>query len=274
MEFLPTGASSGMQKKGASTGGKPRVPVSYGQYEIGRSKNPSRKSPFTSPPFKDNMQQSVPLPPTGDPGAYDPYFYEDAGTNPAYNSSNKSRKPFDSTEVRALRANLFGLDTPSIGMYPVFQPEKTLGQLDDNMRYPKQDANVSVFRSGSMQRPTSRSAVPGAGAYTPNVHAIIPAVSDSGASMRGATDRFFDKRFENITDEVVGPGSYDQYEKTLAEDCDLAIQRSSKTQSGFGSTTAQRKLPFYAQDTPAPGCYEPMEPRLKELTGEARQQVL
>ena len=101
MEFLPTGT-------GAIGGsGVPRPPVMYGQYEMGRSKNPSRKSPFSSPSFKDGMMQMVPLPPTGDPGAYDPYFYEDAGTNPTMNSSNKNRKPFDSTEVRSLRANLF-----------------------------------------------------------------------------------------------------------------------------------------------------------------------
>jgi len=229
------------------------------------------------------MQQQVPraaggftsmLPPQGDPGAYDPYFYEDAGTNPTMNSSNKARKPFDSTEVRNLRANLFGVDTPSIGQYPVFQPEKTIGQLDDNMRYPKQDANVSAFRSGSTQRPTSKSAVPGPDMYKPNVHAIMPAIGDSGAHMRGAADRFHDKRFESSTDEVVGPGSYDQYEKTLAEDCDLAIVRSSRIKPGFGTTTAPRKLPFHAQGTPAPGNYEPMEPRLKDLIGEDRRQVM
>ena len=267
MEFLPA-------PTGASTGGMPRAPVAYGQYEIGRSKNPSRKSPFTSPPFKDGMEQQVPLPSQGDPGAYDPFFYEDAGTNPTMNSSNKARKPFDSTAVRDLRANLFGIDTPSIGTYPVFQPEKTIGQLDDNMRYPKQDANVSVFRSGMLQRPSSKSAVPAPDAYNPNIHAVLPALGDSGAHMRGQSDRFHDKRFESITDEVVGPGSYDQYEKTLAEDCDMAIARSSRIKPGFGSTTPQRKLPFYAQGTPAPGSYEPVEPRLKDLTGEARRNVL
>ena len=222
--------------------------------------------------------EMVPLPPQGDPGAYDPYFYEDAGTNPTMNSSNKARKPFDSTEVRELRANLFGIDTPSIGQYPVFQPEKTLGDLDDNMRYPKQDANVSVFRSSTRQRPASKSAVPSPDAYKPNVYAIIPTVGDSGAQMRGQADRFYDKRYVNITDEIVGPGSYDQFEKTLAEDCDLAIQRSSRHyqagKMGFGSTMPQRALPFYAQGTPAPGCYEQMEPRLKDLTGEARRQVM
>jgi len=261
----------------------PRAPVAYGQYEIGRSKNPSRKSPFTSPPFKDGMSQQwnpgtnqwpMPLPPQGDPGAYDPYFYEDAGTNPTMNSDSKNRKPFDSTEVRQLRANLFGIDTPSIGQYPVFQPEKTLGELDDNMRYPKQDANVSVFRSSTLQRPASKSAVPSPDAYTPNLLAIHPAVGDPGMHMRGTADRFYDKRYVNITDEVVGPGSYDQFEKTLAEDCDLAIQRSSRIKPGFGSTMPQRALPIYAQGTPDPGSYEPMEPRLKDLTGEARRQVM
>ena len=71
-----------------------------------------------------------------------------------------------------------------------------------------------------------------------------------------------------------GPGSYDQFEKTLAEDCDLAIQRSSRIKPGFGTSTPQRALPFYAQGTPAPGSYEPMEPRLNDLTGEARRQVM
>lgn len=65
--------------------------MAYGQYETGRSKNPSRKSPFTSPCFKDGMIQQV-MPERnlsgaysavqGDPGAYEPYEYEDSGTNP------------------------------------------------------------------------------------------------------------------------------------------------------------------------------------------------
>jgi len=267
MEFLPA-------PTGASQGGMPRAPVAYGQYEIGRSKIPSRKSPFTSPPFADGMPQQVPLPPQGDPGAYDPYMYEDAGTNPQFNSNSKNRKPFDSTEVRSLRANLFGIDTPSIGQYPVFQPEKTLGELDDNLRYPKQDANVSVFKSASLQRPNAKSFVPGPDHYAPNPLSILPAIGDSGAHMRGTADRFYEKKYVNSTPEVVGPGSYDQFEKTLAEDCDMAISRSSRIKPGFGTTMPQRALPFYARDTPAPGGYEPLEPRLKDLSGEARRQVM
>ena len=164
MEFLPNGINMG-----TSSGPVPRVPVAFGQYEVGRSswqhtKNP--KSPFTSPSFADGMSQqilpgTVLNPPQGDPGAYDPYYYEDSGTNPEFNSSNKNRKPFDTTSERKFPPTLFGLETPSIGQYPVFLPEKTIGQLDDNLRYPKVDANVSVFRSGSLQRPNAVTKVPG-----------------------------------------------------------------------------------------------------------------
>ena len=77
-----------------------------------------------------------------------------------------------------------------------------------------------------------------------------------------------------LDQQVAELHGFRESEKTLAEDCDLAIQRSSKILPGFGSTTPQRKLPFYAQGTPAPGGYEPMEPRLKDLSGEARRNVL
>lgn len=272
MEFLSS--TEGGEIK--PSGGVPRPPVAYGQYETGRSKNPSRKSPFTSPAFKDGMQQSVALERTGDPGAYNPYFYEDSGTNPAFNSSNKNRKPFDSTEVRTLRANLFGIDTPSIGAYPVFEPEKTIGQLDDNLRYPKVDANVSVFRSTSLQRPSAKSAVPSPDHYNPNIKAIHPSDKDMGTGMRPLNygDRFHHCHLQSNTPEEVGPGSYEQLEKTLDMDSDLALARSSRIRPGFGTTSPQRKLPFYAQGTPAPGTYDPMEPRLKDLSGEARRQVM
>ena len=85
--------------------------------------------------------------------ARDPYYYEDSGTNPEFNSSNKNRKPFDSTSERKFSPTLFGLETPSIGQYPVFLPEKTLGEIDDNLRYPKVSERVGL-RSGSLQRRT------------------------------------------------------------------------------------------------------------------------
>lgn len=277
-----------------SGAGRPRVPVAYGQYETGRSKNPSRKSPFTSPAFKDGMEQQVPLPVQGDPGAYNPYYYEDSGTNPQFNSNSKNRKPFDSTQVRELRASLFGVDTPSVGQYPVFLPEKTLGDLDDNVRYPKIDANVSVFRSGSLQRPSSKSDVPGPQRYSPNIKSVHPAISDSGHSMRNAKDRFHEVKYNDTCDEGVGPGTYGggqisggvSYvdlaghpiaaamlsgtvtDQTLEADSQIAINRGSRIKPGFMTTSPQRPPPLYGRavsDYTGPGCYEPLEPRLKDL---------
>ena len=55
-----------------------------------------------------------------------------------------------------------------------------------------------------------------------------------------------------MTPDGVGPGKYAgaEYERTLEEDCDEHIRRSSRlyTQKkmGFGSTSAQRKLPIYS----------------------------
>ena len=49
---------------------------------------------------------------------------------------------------------------------------------------PKIDANVSVFKSSSLQRPNSKSDVPGPNHYYPNIKSIHPATGDGGASMR------------------------------------------------------------------------------------------
>ena len=96
----------------------------------------------------------------------------------------------------------------------------------------------------------------------PNVHAIIPAVGDSGAHMRGKADRFYDKRFESITDDVVGPGSYEQLEGSLYVDAQKSVSKTSKLRPAFGTTSSQNALPFLPQDTPGPGSYEPLEPRI------------
>jgi len=271
--------------EGQASSGKVKAPVAYGQYELGRSSrpknqiNPNHKG---APWSTDGMLQQVPLPGTnvhygtaGDPGAYEPYMYEDAGTNPMFNSSasSETRKPFDSTEVRELRSTLFGLETPSIGLYPVFLPDKTIGQLDDNVRYPKQDANVSVFRSGSLQRPDAKSTVPAGAEYTPIMGSIHPVIGNPWANSKNAADRFHEAKFKygtGSTDEIVGPGSYEgaDFEKTLLEDCQEHIRRSSAMKIAFQSTMPQRPgffmNPGQSPDV-APGCYEPLEPRLKDL---------
>ena len=77
---------------------------------------------------------------TGDPGAYDPF----TNTEIAAESSmtfNKMSKPFGSTAKRELNVNIMGGDTPGPGKYKPERPEAAA------------DANVSVFSSGSAQRP-------------------------------------------------------------------------------------------------------------------------
>jgi hypothetical protein len=211
MEFMPTDESGAV-----SHGGFPRPPVAFGQYETGRSSRPVNNKAWGTAgvaAFKDGMPVAGTrlltydgIRTTSDPGAYEPYMYEDAGTNPMFNSnaSADTRKPFDSTEVRELKVTLFGLETPSVGHYPICRPEETMGSLDDNVRYPKQDANVSVFKSGSPQRPLSKSAVPSPDHYHPNVYSILPAPNNPGASMKGKGDRWWDSKFKSQTDEIVG----------------------------------------------------------------------
>jgi len=279
-----------------TTSGKVKAPVAYGQYELGRSSRPkNQKYPNHkgAPWSVDGMHQQIDLAggtgahaPTmrnvnihagvsGDPGAYEPYMYEDSGTNPMFNSnaSAETRKPFDSTVVRELRSTLFGLETPSIGKYPVFQPDKTMGQLDDNVRYPKQDANVSVFRSGSLQRPDAKSSTPAGAEYSPYMGSIQPVIGNPWANSKNAADRFHESKYKNQTDEIVGPGSYEgaDFEKTLLEDCQEHIRRSSALKIAFQSTMPQRPGFFYnpgQSPDVAPGCYEPLEPRLKDLLAE------
>ena len=133
---------------------------------------------------------------------------------------------------------------------------------------------MSVFRSGSLQRPSSKSDVPGPQRYRPNIKAIHPADHDMGTGMRGDGDRFADERFKSITPEEVGPGTYEPIGDEIAERADQALARYSRIRPGFGTTSPQRVHHIYGVGTPAPGCYDPMEPRLKDLSGEERRQVM
>lgn len=287
MEMVPSDAGA------SAHGGVLKPPCAYGNYETGRSSRPLWQKPWGSAgvaAFKDSMpmddRHPQRHPPQGDPGMYEPYKYEDAGTNPEHNSSasRDTRKPFDSTEVRELRSTLFGLETPSVGHYPICRPEETIGSLDDKVRYPLLDANVSVFRSGSPQRPVSSSFVPSPAAYSPNVYSIMPAPNNPGASMKGQGDRSWlaQAQFKSQTDEIVGPGTYEgaELDQTLMQDCRDAMKRSSKIVKSFATTSPQRPGFFYnpgQSPDVAPGCYEPLEPRLKDLKaqgGDAWRQVM
>ena len=64
------------------------------------------------------------------------------------------------------------------------------------------------------------------------------------------------------TEAIVGPGSYEQLDGSLYVDAQKSVSKSSKIRPAFGTTSSQNALPFLPQDTPGPGSYEPLEPRV------------
>jgi hypothetical protein len=229
--------------------GKPRPPVAFGDYEVGRSKKPINQKPTAA--FKDGMRKGAELDPQGDPGAYDPYMNSDLVASSSF-THNKTSKPFMSTATRELGMNLYGEDAPGPGAYQAAESRKK--------QYPNVDPNISVFRSGSLQRPKNDTTVPGSGTYSPNMASVYANQRDSGAQMRSAGARFRDEAPQ--TEAIVGPGSYEQLDGSLYIDAQKSVSKSSKIRPAFGTTSSQNALPFLPQDTPGPGSYEPLEPRV------------
>merc|ERR1719230_167162 len=123
---------------------------------------------------------------TGDPGSYDPFVNTEIAAESSM-TFNKMSKPFGSTAKRELNVNIMGGDTPGPGKYKPERPEAAA------------DANVSVFSSGSAQRPASDAhKVPGAGTYDPDVNSVRPDVTNAGSAMRGRSQRF--KADESMTE--------------------------------------------------------------------------
>ena len=230
------------------SGGRPRAPVPFGSYEVGRSKKPVNQKPTAA--FKDGMQKAVPLEPQGDPGAYDPYMNADLVASASF-THNKTAKPFMQTSSRELAMQLYGEDSPGPGAYMAADAAKK--------QYPAVDPNISVFRSGSLQRPKNDTSVPGSGTYSPNMQSIYANQRDSGAQMRSAGGRF--REDQSMTEPIVGPGSYEQLDGSLYIDAQKSVSKTSKIRPAFGTTSSQNALPFLPQDTPGPGSYEPLEPR-------------
>lgn len=221
------------------TGGKPRAPLAYGSYEVGRSGKAAHHQPSAA--FASGSKKySLIAESNGDPGAYDPH------TQGSFSSSSQSKKgvPFGSTATRKLGMSIYGSGSPGPGSYNV-------GRTD----VPQ---NTTAFKSGSSQRPTPITRVPGAGTYSPNHHAIHPNLRDSGAAMRGAAHRFHGTEDTNSTEDSVGPGAYDQTSGTLAVEARKSMDKQSKMKIGFGSSSKQR-VPLNVQGNPAPGAYEPGE---------------
>ena len=120
--------------------------------------------------------------------------------------------------------------------------------------------NGCVFNSKSLQRPSSKSIVPGANRYSPNMNAVLPNQPNSGALLRSFTRRFHDDK--PTTPRHVGPGGYAQADRTMYVVAQEVTSKGSRRRPGFGSTSAQRKLPFHAKgdDTrPGPGAHQPLQ---------------
>jgi hypothetical protein len=240
--------------------GKPRPPVAFGEYEVGRSKKPINQKPTAA--FKDGMKKGMELEPQGDPGAYDPYSNSDLVATASF-THNKTSKPFMATSTRELAMQLYGEDAPGPGAYMAADSAKK--------QYPAVDPNISVFRSGSLQRPKNDTPVPGSGTYSPNMASVYANQRDSGAQMRSAGGRFREEA--SMTEPIVGPGAYEQLDGSLYIDAQKSLSRSSKLRPSFNSTAVQRALPNYGQDTPGPGSYEPLEPRISKSQRSSRSQM-
>ena len=113
---------------------------------------------------------------------------------------------------------VYGEDAPGPGAYQAAESAKK--------QYPQVDPNISVFRSGSLQRPKNDTPVPGSGTYSPNMASIYANQRDSGAQMRSAGGRF--KEELSSTEENIGPGSYEQLNGSLYVDAQKSVSKSSK----------------------------------------------
>ena len=242
-------------------GPKPRVPVAPGQYEVGRMGKPwseARTGKLSNAAFLDRMIKGLPIEKTGDPGAYDPFRYAEMFPEDG-RANTKLPRPFDSTAFRDMSLQTGKVDSPG-AVYDI-QMRKYSHKLDPKV----ESRSVASFRSHSLQRPSSKSDVPGSGTYSPNWNSTLRNKPNSGASFRSQSSRMFVER--PMTADVIGPGTYAQFDGSLYEASKRLASRSSRKKPGFGSTSAQRALPHSARrgESPGPGAYEPMEQRIRDM---------
>ena len=151
-------------------GPRPRVPVAFGEYEVGRTSMPWVRN-MPSPWSLDGRDKHPALEPTGDPGAYDPYAYGFASDKVRREGYNKKRPAFDATEVRRLAHRILGEASGAL-TYNVMEAENAI-------KYPAVDSQRSVFASRSLQRPSSRSHGPGPAGYMPQFGAVEANLSNT-----------------------------------------------------------------------------------------------
>ena len=249
-----------------ATGFATRGPVAFGKYEVGRSSMPTNREDDGRAVFADTMKRGLIHPhmdgmavvQNGDPGAYDPYTFSEIRHTATF-THNRSKAPFGAVAPRELKLQLTGEGVPGPGAYNYGAAAKILfGAVDDNR---------SVFKSETPQREISSTSVPGPDAYTPKMESVYQNIRDSGASMRGLNVRLAVMKHPDhqggdpsMTDESVGPGSYDEHlHNTVATTLEKGLSRSSRLQPGFGTMSPQRALPYGQKDeSPGPGAYQPM----------------
>ena len=224
---------------------KCKAPVPFGSYEVGRSKLPANKKPTAA--FRDRMPQHNQLEPTGDPGAYNPVLMHELVGSGSY-SATLVRPAFGTSATQRPVIE----ESPGPASYQVEEARK-------KSQYPATSPNISIFRSGSLQRPSGKTVGPGAGTYSPNMNSVHANQRDSGAQMRSAGSRWGHE--QSMTEAMVGPGSYEQLEGSLYVSAQKSMSKASKVRPAFGSTATQRPV---IEDSPGPGAYEPIEPRVQK----------
>lgn len=258
--------------------GKPPAPHAFGTFEIGRSSMPNNVVPTAA--FRDGTKRGLIYSSmggtarveSGDPGAYDPFTGDTISARVSF-SHNKLNRPFSAMSARALQLDVYGEGVPGPGTYRSADAKMGLmAEIDDNR---------SVFKSGTPQRPPpAMQNVPGPNVYSPNHASIEPNKRDSGASMRSVSSRF--RRADHpdstcsqsMTEESVGPGSYNSHEHgTILLTSARSLVRSSKLRPAFGTVCPQRELPHEKSTTPGPGAYQPEIWTGSPLTSRARSRA-
>lgn len=226
-------------------------PVSFGQYEVGRSSLPTQANPTRI--FLDQTKLGVVYPhmeghnkiESGDPGQYDPY--QMAGENAVeiqeiagFTHNKMGRFAFGSLEERDIgkvRGHIPGNDSPGPCMY---HPEK-----GKDYTYRTIMPCYAAFNSKSLQRGNSNTPVPGPGSYDANMASVEPNIRDSGASMKSAVRRLEASELSghysqvgghvSTTSKDIGPGRYEFENMSLADNLNHLLKAQSRSKPGFGT---------------------------------------
>ena len=261
--------------KRQASGYQPQGPLSFGEFEVGRSSMPKHCEP--SAHFLDQSERGLiyghmdgftPIV-VGDMGAYDPYngdahVYAHATlARTATSTHNHNYSAFGSKSARDFQKPWRGEVMPDPCAYP--------GAAEAKVKAVYRTTNPvhSVFRSKMLQRPHGQTTTPGPGSHRINHASVEANRPDSGASMRNefALARSFpdesqhpEFRARSMTGPDVGPDKYNiQGTGTILSSLNKSLERQSRRKPGFGTLAPARPPPFKvsALNAPGPGDYQP-----------------